>query len=239
MASAAWRQEEDLVTPASKSMVFVGVAALIGLGVNSTPAQAETIRGCKNPGGQVRLIGATESCKSQETLVTWSDDADSGVTGGADRGPTPPNGPAFLSSTPTMLTTDNVATGFPMYMVWATVAVEFNSGNTTAGTPPSGNTANCFISYTVNGVPAAAPIDGRSVAFPIATLAGAPNDRVVRLNIGLNGMIGNDPAAPITPDDEIDVTLNCAAMGSAPPNPVKAQSYVLSGIGVNKGFVHP
>ena len=58
-----------------------------------------------------------------------------GVTGGADRGPAPGSGPALLSAVPLPLTTDNIGTGFPGYMVWGNVALEFNSGNPTAGRP--------------------------------------------------------------------------------------------------------
>lgn len=240
----------------SRSSVWVGVAALIGLGISQAPAEADPIRGCRNPAGQVRLIGETEACKSQETLVTWNEagptgpqgakgdpGADApGVTGGADRGPIPPNTPAFLSGTPFSLTTDNLATGFSAYMVWANVAVEFNTGNPAAGTGPSPSSANCAIVYTVNGGPTAF-VDGRSVAFPVASIG--DTDKVVRLNIGLNGMIGTNLPTPIGPLDLVNISLNCSSnAGPVPPPgpvpvPVKAVSYSLSGIGINKGFEQP
>ena len=70
MVSVAWRQLGDIVTFKSP-LVSLGVV-LVGLAVVPAPAEAQTIQGCKNPAGQVRLIGDAESCKSQETLVTWN-----------------------------------------------------------------------------------------------------------------------------------------------------------------------
>lgn len=239
-------------------LVWFGAAALVSLGVVPTPAEAQTIRGCKNPAGQVRLIGDTESCKSQETLVTWNSTgaqgpegpegppgppgADApGVTGGTDGGPV---GGGFieLSQTPTALTSANVASGFPSYMVWANAAVEFNSGSMASGRLPSASSANCQVVYTVNGGPTTYLADGRSVAFPIIVFATPTpmNDRIVRLNIGLTGMIVTNGASPISPTDSVDVTLQCASNEGPAPNPnaykVKALSFSLSGIGINRGF---
>src|SRR3954471_22871494 len=90
-----------------KTVVWFGVATLIGVLATQAPAQAQAvIRGCMNPAGQVRLVGPADACRSQETLVTWNatgpagakgdkgDPGDPGadapgVTGGADRGPLP------------------------------------------------------------------------------------------------------------------------------------------------------
>ena len=236
-------------------LVWLGVSALVGVAAVPTLAEAQTIQGCKNPAGQVRIIGDAESCKSQETLVTWNaageegpqgppgppgDDAP-GVTGGTDGGPV---GGGFieLSQTPTALTSENMATGFPGYMVWANVAVEFNSGSAASGRLPSASSANCQIVYTVNGGTTKYAADGRSVAFPIIVFATPTpaTDRVVRLNIGLNGMITTNGANALSLTDSVDATLQCASNEGMTPNPdaykVKALSFSLSGIGINRGF---
>lgn len=236
------------------ALAWLGVAT-VGL-AGTPPADAQTIRACRNPAGHVRLVGATESCRPQETLVTWNtageqgpegpagpqgakgDDAP-GVTGGSDFGPPVPGTFAELSSTPSPLTTENLATGFPAYMVWATVAVEFNSGNTTAGTPPTAQAANCQIVYTVNGG-ASQFVDGRSVAFPISTFVPTPVDRIVRLNVALTGLIAMNGTDPLTPSDTIDVTLQCGAPAPpSSPTKVKAVNWSLTGIGVNRAFPLP
>jgi hypothetical protein len=215
--------------------MWIGMLAVVGLTAGQTTTQAQ-IRGCANPAGQFRVIGATESCRPQETLVLSAGPSD-GVTGGADFGPVPPNGPASLSSTPTLLTTDNKATGFPRYMVWANVAVEFNSGNTANGTFASPTSANCAITYTVAGRTGKFRADGRSVAYPAATLG---NNQIVRLNIGLNGTTGFDLTPALTPSDVVDFTLECSSnAGPNPPSnqvPVKVTGYSLTGIGINKTF---
>lgn len=252
----------------SKSVVWVGVIALVGVGISQTPVAADTVRGCRNPAGQIRLIGATESCRSQETLVTWNTEgvagpqgpqgpqgvpgekgdkgdpgapgapgADApGVTGGSDHSPAGTF--AALSSTPLALTADNVGTGFPAYMVWANVGIEFNSGNPGAGTLPSATSANCQLVYTVEGRTGTFFIDGRSVSFPITAFG--QNDRIVRMSLGLNGLVGKDLTPALTPSDVVDVLLTCNSnAGSTPPAgmiPVKAVNFSLSGIGVNQGF---
>ena len=252
-----------------QSVVWVGMAALAGIGVTPADADAQTIRACENPAGQVRLIGDTESCRSQETLVTWNtqgaegpegpegppgppgppgqdgDDAP-GVAGGSDNGPGP-GGPPFtpLFNDWTNLTTDNVATGFPGYMVWASVAVEMY-GPAVANGPVSPNNPGCQIVYTVNGLnnPATGQpflADGRGVAFPTLTLPPPPvggSARFVRLAVSMNGMIVNGPAGPITPSDVIDVTLRCNTPGAPATTPVPAtvRNWSLSGIGINRGF---
>lgn len=164
-----------MIRTQSAAASFCAVVCLFaGLAV---PAHAQTtIRACANPAGQLRLIGAAESCKSQETLVTWNAAGSPGpagpagpagpsgapgpagpqgepglpgldapgVTGGADHS-NPANGPAFLSAAPFALTTENLATGFSRYMVWANVGLEFNSGNPTMGTGPSPSGAGCAL----------------------------------------------------------------------------------------------
>ena len=222
--------------------------AVVGLTAGQTPMEAQSIRGCANPAGQFRLIGATELCRAQETLVILgtqgpqgppgpAGDPHPGVTGGGDFGPDPSAGPAFLSGTPTQLTTDNKATGFPRYMVWANIAVEFNSGDSANGTLPSPTSANCSITYTVSGRTGTFRVDGRSVAFPASTLG---SNRVVRLNIGLNGLTGADLTSPLTPAEVVDFSLNCGSNAgpNPPPNqiPVKVTGYSISAIGINKTF---
>jgi hypothetical protein len=49
--------------------VLSGAIALVSV---SLGAQAGPIRACSNPSGQLRLIAANESCKSNETLTTWN-----------------------------------------------------------------------------------------------------------------------------------------------------------------------
>lgn len=47
------------------------LAMLFALGW-STPAGAQVIRACVNPAGQLRLIGAADTCRSQEMPGTWA-----------------------------------------------------------------------------------------------------------------------------------------------------------------------
>jgi hypothetical protein len=242
-----------------------------------TPAQAQTIRACANPAGQLRLIGAADSCKSQETLVTWNGGGagpagPAGPTGAigpvGPAGPTGPEGaigpagpqgapgsdaavvgdvdqppsnssPAFLSATPSPLSSDNFATGFSGYMVWANVALQFNTGNPTNGTTFSPSAAGCSIIYTVDGRAGSFVADGRNVAFPMNTIG--QNDRVVQLSLGLNGMVGKNLTPPLDPAEVVNVALMCNAPGPIPPSgpqpvPVKVTNWSLSGIGVGKQF---
>lgn len=254
----------------TSTLAWLGVAGVAALVATPAPAGAQAIRACRNPAGQVRLVGPAESCRPQETLVIWNeagepgpegpagpagpegpqgpaglqgakgDDAP-GVTGGSDFGPPIPGTFAELSSTPTPLTTENIATGFPAYMVWANVAVEFNSGNTTAGTTHTAQAANCQIVYTVNGIrPPGSLVDGRSVAFPISSFVPTAVDRIVRLNIGLTGLISMNGAVPLSPSDVVDVTLQCGAPAPpTAPSKVKALNWSLTGIGVNHAFPPP
>jgi len=168
-----------------------------------------------------------------------------GVTGGADRGPVgapgSPAQPAFLSATPMSLTTDNRATGFSGYMVWANVALQFNSGNPANGTGPSPSNAGCSIVYTVDERPGETfAVDGRGVTFPIFALG--QNDRVVQLAVGLTGMVGQDLVPALSPSETVNISLNCSAPGPTPPAgqpvpvPVKATSWSLTGIGLNAAF---
>lgn len=243
--------------------------SLLGAGLFSfafvTPAHAQTpARACANPAGQLRLIGATESCRSQETLVTLSGPAGpagpagpegatgptgpqgapgsdaEGVTGGADHSPFGNASPALLFAAKTPLTTDNIATGFSGYMVWANVALQFNSGNPLSGSGPSPSGAGCSLNYTVTGRIGTFTADFRNVIFPAAAFG--KNDQTVQLSLGLNGLIGRDLTPPLAPSDEVNVTLNCNSPGyvlppSGPvPTPVKVTSWSLTGIGVSKAF---
>jgi hypothetical protein len=168
-----------------------------------------------------------------------------GVIGDSDRGPvgTPeaPAQPQLLSAVATSLTTDNRATGFSGYMVWANVAVQFNSGNPASGTGPSPANANCAIVYSIDERPGQTyAIDGRGVTFPMFVLG--QNDRVVQLSIGLTGRIGADLNPPLAPTETVNVSLNCSTPGPQPPAgqpipvPVKVPSWSLSGIGLTGVF---
>ena len=240
-----------------------GVVALLS-GVFAASADAQTtIRACANPAGQLRLIGATDSCRPQETLVTWAaggtqgpagpagpqglqgiqgppgSDAE-GVTGDSDRGPEVPGASVPLAAVSTPLTTGNVATGFAGYMVVANVALEFNSGNPATGTGPSPSGAGCSITYTVVGRAGTFFVDGRPVTFPV--FAFGQSDRIVRIPVGLTGMVGKDLNPPLSPSETVDVILACNTPGFVPPPsgpqpiPVKAVNWSLSGIGVSRLF---
>ena len=139
------------------------------------------------------------------------------------------------------LTTDNKATGFPGYMVWANVALLFNSGNPANGTGPSPSNAGCSIVYTVDERPGETyAVDGRGVTFPV--FAFGQSDRIVQLTVGLTGLVGKDLTPPLSPSETVNVSLNCSSPGPVPPAgqpipvPVKATSWSLSGIGLNGVF---
>ncbi|MGE0394726.1 MAG: hypothetical protein AB7P67_14265, partial [Vicinamibacterales bacterium] len=149
--------------------------------------------------------------------------------------------PAFLSATPMSLTTDNRATGFPGYMVWANVALQFNSGNPGVGTGPSPSNAGCTLLYTIDERPGETyAVDSRGVTFPV--FAFGQNDRVVQLAVALTGRVGQDLTPPLSPFETVNISLNCSTPGPTPPAgqpipvPVKATSWSLSGIGLNAVF---
>jgi len=246
-----------------RSIYVSGVGAFLIAAAMPASAQAQTIRACVNPAGQLRIISAADACRSQETPLTWNAagpagpqgpagppgatgtigatgpaGADApGVTAGSDRGPMAPNGPGALGSSPTPLTTDNFATGFPAYMVWATVALQFNSGDQAHFVPPSPLQAGCSISYTVDDRTGTFFADGRSVS--VVPFTATQVNRAVQMNVALNALIGAELSPPLNASETINVTLNCSAAGSNPSSgevPVKSTNFVLSGIGVNKAF---
>jgi hypothetical protein len=143
-----------------------------------------------------------------------------------------------LGSASVALTGDNIGTGFPAYMVWANVGIEFNSGNPNNGTRPSPSSANCQLYYAVEGRAGTFFVDGRSVTFPIAAFG--QNDRIVRVSLGLNGMVGEELNPALSPSEVVDVLLACNSnAGPTPPVgtiPVKAVNFSLSGIGVGQIF---
>lgn len=163
-----------------------------------------------------------------------------GVTGDSDRGPEVPGASVPLAAVSTPLTTGNVATGFAGYMVVANVALEFNSGNPATGTGPSPSGAGCSITYTVVGRAGTFFVDGRPVTFPV--FAFGQSDRIVRIPVGLTGMVGKDLNPPLSPSETVDVILACNTPGFVPPPsgpqpiPVKAVNWSLSGIGVSRLF---
>ena len=123
-------------------------------------------------------------------------------------------------------------------MVWANVSLQFNSGNSSAGTSPSPSAAACAIVYTVDDrVGQTFVADNRQVIFPV--FAFGQNDRVVQLAFGLTGFVGADVTPPLTPSETVTISLNCSQAPGTPPAgqiPVKATSWSLTGIGVNAGF---
>lgn len=195
--------------------------------------------GAPGPAGQDGAVGPQGPQGPQGAQGEPGSDAE-GVSGGNDQGPEPGQGPAFLSATPNVITDQNNATGFPAYMVWASVALQYNSGNTTQGSGPSPSNAACQITYTVAGRAGTFFADGRSVIFPV--FAFGQQDRVVQLNLSLNGMVGKNLSPPLAPTDVVDVALQCSTPGFVPPPsgpqpiPVKVINYSLSGIGVSKMF---
>lgn len=162
-----------------------------------------------------------------------------GVTAGGDHS-NPADGAALLGAAPFPLTTENLATGFGGYMVWANLSLEFSSGNPATGTGPSPSGAGCAISYTVAGRAGSFVVDSRPVTFPIFAFGQA--DRVVRLPVGLTGIVGRDLDPPLQPTESVDVTLSCNTPGFVPPPsgpqpiPVKVVTWSLTGIGISKGF---
>jgi hypothetical protein len=260
--------KEAFVAIHFRYLTLLSAAGLFSL-VLAHPAQAQTIRACANPAGQLRLIGAADSCRPQETLVTWNgagagpvgpagpagpvgpegpvgpmgpqgapgSDAE-GVTGGSDHSPFTGNtSPAFLFAAPVPLTTENIATGFTSYMVWANASLQFNSGNAFQG--PSPTSAGCSLTYTVAGRPGTYVADFRNVIFPTAALG--KNDQIVQLSLGLNGVVGKDLDPPLAASDVVDITLTCSSPYSAPPtgpvpSPVRVTNWSLTGIGISKTF---
>ena len=77
--------------------LFIGGAVVAGalavgtyIGAQST---SSTIRGCVDPRtGAIRIIGATQTCTSKESLLTWSTTGPQGPAG--PQGATGPSGPA-------------------------------------------------------------------------------------------------------------------------------------------------
>jgi hypothetical protein len=147
---------------------------------------------------------------------------------------------------PTDLTPGNVSqtelrwgvfTGFPGYMVWANVALDFRYGSPTK--------AGCTIVYKLNADPTLHIEDGRSVGFPTSMISQVPQTpnqpNVVRLAFGLTNSIGGNVA--ISPSDTIRIALQCGSSGDGlfTPNntlavPVKAINYSISVIGLNQGL---
>jgi len=77
------------LTLSKSALAFaIAVVGAISLPSNTIRAQSSTIRGCTNPTGQIRIVGATESCRPQEMPVVWT----SGSQG--PTGPIGPTGPA-------------------------------------------------------------------------------------------------------------------------------------------------
>jgi Collagen triple helix repeat (20 copies) len=100
--------------PRRAAFVGIGAAAIIAVSAGSAVAgsvllspvdDTGVIHACANNGnGQVRIVGADESCKTNETPLTWNQAGPAGAAGpagpagstGADgaQGPTGPRGPA-------------------------------------------------------------------------------------------------------------------------------------------------
>lgn len=77
--------------------ILAVVAAFVTGAGTRVHAQAgpATIRACAGGGGTLRLVGPSETCKSNETLVVWNVEGPQGPTGPAGpTGATGPEGPA-------------------------------------------------------------------------------------------------------------------------------------------------
>ncbi len=71
--------------------VAIGSTMLLLGGVGP---DGEQLRGCVNPSGGLRIIAASESCRSNESLVTWNSTGPAGQQGPAGpAGPTGATGP--------------------------------------------------------------------------------------------------------------------------------------------------
>ena|SRR5262245_38057749 len=55
-----------------RSLVWGCVAGISAVCVIPASASAQVIRACANPAGQLRVIGADDDCRKNETLVTWN-----------------------------------------------------------------------------------------------------------------------------------------------------------------------
>ena len=219
-----------------------GPAGATGATGPAGPQGATGAQGSAGPAGPIGATGPEGPAGPTGPTGAKGDKGDPGadapgVTAGADH--SAPNAPPVsLLSTPTSLSTDNTATGFPGYLVWANVALQFNSGNAGAGTSPSPSGAACAIVYTVDDrVGQTFVADNRQVIFPV--VAFNQNDRTVQLAVGLNGFVGAGLMPALAPSEVVTISLTCSQAPGTPPIgqiPVKATTWSLTGIGVNAGF---
>ena len=79
----------------------IRIASVIGttmLLISVGPSAGEQMRGCVNPSGALRIIGSSESCRSNEAFVSWNSVGPSGAQGPVGPvGATGPQGPRGLA----------------------------------------------------------------------------------------------------------------------------------------------
>src|SRR5690349_14455527 len=74
----------------SKKVLCAGAVIIFGTALEAgAQTTATKVRACIGPSGGVRIVGATESCKSNESVLEWG-----GGTGQGPQGPIGPAGPA-------------------------------------------------------------------------------------------------------------------------------------------------
>src|SRR4051812_41706615 len=83
--------EVHMITTMRPVLQVFGIALFAAFLLPAT-ADAQAIRTCANPAGQLRLLAAGDSCRPNETLTTWSVVGPQGPAG--PQGATGPQGPA-------------------------------------------------------------------------------------------------------------------------------------------------
>jgi hypothetical protein len=80
-----------------KNLVLIAVLFVVGISVSVAAAQGEVIQACVRPGGQLRIIDASDECRNNEQLLEWNIQGIPGPQGEkgdpGDLGPPGPLGP--------------------------------------------------------------------------------------------------------------------------------------------------
>jgi hypothetical protein len=87
MVNATFTSSEHTMQGSTRLGVAIGTMFFLA-GV--VPSDGEQMRGCVNPSGGLRIIGALESCRGNESLVAWNTSGPSGPMGAT--GPQGPRG---------------------------------------------------------------------------------------------------------------------------------------------------
>jgi len=146
------------------SALGVAAVAAFGLAAVSVAAQGSVIRACVSRDGQVRIVGAGETCRPNETLMTWNAVGPTGATGPTGpTGPAGPAGPTGPEGAPGRDGRDAVAPAPPAPTVTLDMSIEtgpalpitkfsFGEMNTTTDTTGGGGGAGkvTFSNVTVN-----------------------------------------------------------------------------------------